>query len=173
MSMIEPNGGKAIPGIAMPDEVYWVLSTPAPLAGMKYPRQGFPWGELAKSGFVRLVALHPGNYDPAPLTILAADTLQDLVGGGPPRDAEREEQTIARVVRLIVEALRSGDGVAVHCVGGRGRTGCVLGCVLRELGHDAEQVVDYLDRVHKARGKSGWPESPWQAQLVRAWRSDG
>ncbi len=61
MSMIEPNGGKAIPGIAMPDEVYWVLSTPAPLAGMKYPRQGFPWGELAKSGFVRLVALHPGR----------------------------------------------------------------------------------------------------------------
>jgi protein-tyrosine phosphatase len=122
---------------------------------------------------MRLVALHPGNYDPAPLNILCAEKLQDLVGGGPPRNPERERETIERIVRLIVEALRAGDGVAVHCVGGRGRTGTVLGCVLRELGHGATEVVDYLDRVHKARGKSGWPESPWQAQLVRAWRSDG
>jgi protein-tyrosine phosphatase len=60
----------------------------------------------------------------------------------------------------------------VHCVGGRGRTGTVLGCVLRELGHSPGEVVDFLDRVHKARGKAGWPESPWQGQLVRDWRPD-
>ncbi len=47
----------------------------------------------------------------------------------------------------------------VHCHGGTGRTGTVLGCVLRELGVQAAEVIDFLDRVHKARGKPGWPES--------------
>jgi hypothetical protein len=33
-------------------------------------------------------------------------------------------------------------------------------------------VVSFLDRVHKARGKSGWPESKWQADLVEHWEVD-
>jgi len=169
--MIEPGSGDGIAGVSLPGEFYWVLRTPAPLAGMKYPRDGFPWGELAKVGFSQLVALHPGNYDPSPLSILSAEKLQDLVDGGPPRNPGREQETIARIVRATVEALQAGKGVAIHCMGGRGRTGTVLGCVLRELGYRPQDVVDYLDRVHKARGTAGWPESSWQAQLVRAWRS--
>lgn len=89
MSMIEPEGGESIAGVSMPGEFYWVLRTPASLAGMKYPRDGFPWGELAKVGFSRLVALHPGNYDPSPLSILSAHKLQDLVAGGPPMNEIR------------------------------------------------------------------------------------
>ncbi|MCU1461971.1 MAG: hypothetical protein JWO37_2046, partial [Acidimicrobiales bacterium] len=35
-------------------------------------------------------------------------------------------------------------------------------------GHDPEDVVTYLHRVHVGRGrKDGWPESPWQAAIVR------
>src|SRR2546422_10447787 len=169
MSMIEPRGGREISGLSLPDEFYWVLTAPAPLAGMRYPRRGFPWGKLAEAGFTSLAALHPGDYDPAPLTVLSSEKLEDLVHGGPPKNPDREREAIRKTVRLIVSALRAGDGVAVHCVGGRGRTGTVIGCVLRELGRGAEEVVDYLDRLHKARGKAGWPESPWQAQLVRAW----
>jgi len=172
MPVIEPCNGKTISGISVPDEFYWVLDSPAALAGMKHPRRGFPWGEVAKEGFARLVALHPGDYDPAPLTLLSSEKLEDLVHGGPPRSPDREREKIAGIVRSVVAALQAGDGVVVHCVGGRGRTGTVLGCVLRELGHSPGEVVDFLDRVHKARGKAGWPESPWQGQLVRDWRPD-
>lgn len=169
MPMIEPPNGKPIIGVSVPDELYWVLDTPALLAGMKYPRRHFPWGEIAKAGFTRLVALHPGDYDPAPLTLLSSEKLEDLVHGGPPRSPDRERDKIGEIVRSVVAALQAGDGVVVHCVGGRGRTGTALGCVLRELGHRSEEVIDFLDRVHKARGKAGWPESPWQGQLVRYW----
>ncbi len=172
MPMIEPSNGKAIGGVSVPDELYWVLDTPAPLGGMRYPRRGFPWGEVAKAGFTRLVALHPGDHDPAPLTLLSSEKLEDLVHGGPPAGPDREREKIGRIVRSVVVALQAGDGVVIHCVGGRGRATTVLGCVLREFGHGPGEVIDFLDRVHKARGTPGWPESSWQGQLVRGWRSD-
>ena len=50
--------------------------------------------------------------------------------------------------------------------GGTGRTGTVIGCVLRVLGRPAPQVICYLDDLNKARGKLGWPEAKWQAELV-------
>ena len=53
-------------------------------------------------------------------------------------------------------------------MGGRGRTGTVIGVALVTLGHDPDKVVDYLDRVARARGRRGWPESPWQAAVVRS-----
>ena len=49
---------------------------------------------------------------------------------------------------------------------GTRRTGAVLGCVLRSLGYPGAQVLRYLDRLNRARGQDGWPESGWQASLV-------
>jgi hypothetical protein len=52
-------------------------------------------------------------------------------------------------------------------MGGRGRTGTVLGVALVHLGHDPDAVVDHLHRLAIGRGRRGWPESPWQADVVR------
>ncbi|MBI3049127.1 MAG: hypothetical protein HYY76_12545 [Acidobacteria bacterium] len=172
MKLIEPSEGKAIAGLDVPKELYWVLSSPWPLAGMKYPRTGFPWSSLKAAGFSKVVSLHPGSYDSAPLTIIYADHLQDLVGGGPPTDETVEKAKIKSAVSATVAAWKSGDGVVVHCVGGRGRSGTVLGCALREIGFSADEAIAFLDRVHKARGKPGWPESPWQSALVKDWQAD-
>jgi hypothetical protein len=43
----------------------------------------------------------------------------------------------------------------------------VLGLVLVGLGVPSAEVTAYLDRVHKARGTSGWPESLWQANALQ------
>jgi hypothetical protein len=168
----QPNHMKAVPGIEVPKELYWVLEVPAPLAGMQYPRPSFPWATLYQAGFNHLVSLQPGPFDPAPLSILFRELLQDLVSGGPPRNEDEETSKIARAVKATVGALRTGQGVVVHCVGGRGRTGTVLGCVLREFGIGADDAIAFLDQAHKSRGKVGWPESSWQAVLVRGWRPD-
>ena len=172
MSLVEPSDNPSISGVQVPRELYWVLASPAPLAGMKYPRPDFPWSNLHAAGFAGVVAIHPGRYDPTPLSVLFFEHLEDLVHGGPPTDAVRELKAIGRAVTATLWALRGGQGVVVHCAGGRGRTGTVLGCALRELGHEPTDVITYLDRVHKARGTPGWPESPWQSALVRDWKPD-
>jgi hypothetical protein len=168
--LIEPGNSKLLPGIDVPVELYWVLESPALLAGMQYPRSAFPWAALNAVGFRYLVSLEPGSFDPAPLSLLFSEQLQDLVSGGPPRDEEGERKKISHAVRATVNAIETGEGVVVHCVGGRGRTGTVIGCVLREIGISSDEVITFLDQIHKTRGKSGWPESPWQAKLVRGWK---
>ena len=169
MNLVEPEAGAGILGVAVPAELYWVLTTPAPLAGMKYPRESFPWPTLKAAGFSEIVSLHPGPYDPKPLKRAFSEQLEDLVSGGPPHHETDEKARLKRAVSATLLAWRAGRGVVVHCVGGRGRSGTVLGCVLRELGFGAIEAVAFLNRVHKARGKPGWPESEWQSKLVKTW----
>lgn len=44
----------------------------------------------------------------------------------------------------------------------------MLGCVLRIPGYSANEVVGFLDAVHKLRGKAGWTEADWQREVVTA-----
>lgn len=157
-----------IPGLLMPYAFYWVLQEPAPLAGMPYPSPRTPWTAIAEAGFTHVVCLteSPPAYDPAPLNLLHAVELEDLVFGDPPREPEQEASRIREATTAVIGALQVGEGVVVHCYGGRGRAGTVLGCILRALGYEAGEVCDYLDRLHKARGKTGWPEAEWQAEIV-------
>lgn len=166
MNLVEPEKGRQIPGVEVPAEVYWVLESPTPLAGMRYPRESFPWPSVKKAGFSKVVSLHPASYDPMPLELCFSEALEDLVRGGPPRNPNAERAKIQRAVDATISALRSGHGVVVDCLGGRGRTGTVLGCVLRKLGVQAADVIEFFDGVHRVRRQPGWPESRWQRELV-------
>lgn len=172
MTLVEPHQGPLIRNVDVPREVYWVLSSPVLLAGMKFPRPSFPWASLKAVGFGSVVSLHSGAYDPAPLAIAFSEQLEDVISGGPPTNEANETEKIRKAVVAVVAALQSGQGVVVHCFGGRGRSGTVIGCTLRQLGFEPDEAIAFLDRVHKARGKPGWPESPWQSSLVRGWRPD-
>jgi protein-tyrosine phosphatase len=58
-------------------------------------------------------------------------------------------------------------GILIHCEGGRGRTGTIIGAILRHCGYGAAEVINFLDAAYRAAGKlKGWPESPWQSQVV-------
>ena len=169
MNLVPPSGLPPVEGVTIPQELYWVLSNPAPLAGMRYPRPGFPWAALARSGISRVVRLTSDgtSYDPRPLQVAYSAQLEDLVHGSSPRSPRQELQLIREAVGVVREALAHGEGVVVHCAGGRGRTGTVLGATLVSLGFAPAEVVAHLDLVHKARGTSGWPESPWQSGILQ------
>jgi len=172
--LLLPEDMPKIPGVNIPNDFYWVLPDP-PLAGMRYPDWSPPWQTLNEKGFKYVVNLHEQNprYDPTPLALLHAVELQDLWTGKAPTSPDREKQLINEAVGKILRKLCAKDGVVVHCYGGRGRTGTVLGRVLHSLGFPSHEIVTYLDELHKRRGKSGWPESPWQKDVVTHFRPAG
>ena len=160
-----------MPGLAdldVPRDFYWLFGGPAPLAGMAYPAWPARWSEMHAAGFRHVICLARDTfpYSPAPLSPLHAVGLEDLYGGLTPHDPAGEQRKIVAAAALAGERLARGEGVIVHCAGGTGRTGTVIGCILRGLGFSADEALAYLNRLHRSRGHDGWPESGWQAAAV-------
>jgi hypothetical protein len=168
--LLRPAEMPHIPKMNMPNDFYVVLDEPALLAGMCYPPSNTSWRTLSAAGFIDVVCLceSPPNYRPGSLRIAYANKLEDLHYGHKPVDPAQQEVLVSDAVQVVLQSLDAGHGVIVHCVGGIGRTGIVIGCTLRALGVPADTVIRYLDDLTKARGiKRGWPETEWQAQIVR------
>lgn len=146
--------------------LWWARTDGARLAGMSAPPPGFPFAILEELGLDTIVSLvGPATYDPSPLASHAF-TLRDLVGGAAPEDSAAEEAEVRRAVAAIRSLLADGRNVAVHCRAGIGRTGLVIGAVLVSEGHDPATVTAWVNAVQQARGSRGWPESPWQSDLL-------
>src|SRR4030042_5723445 len=145
-TLVPPSSSPPREGVTIPQELYWVLGHPTTLAGMRYPRPGFPWAALPQSGFARVGRLPSDGtpYDPSPLTTAYSAELEDLVHGSSPHSPRRELRLIREAVAVVREALALGEGGVVHCAGGRGRTGTVLGATLVSLGFTPADVVAHL-----------------------------
>ncbi len=156
-----------IAGLVVPGDGYWILVRPAPLLGMIRPSAGTPWNALCDAGVRCVVCLTDDvpPYDPAPLTVAHSVGLQDLYGGITPSDPPGEKRRIDLAADAVVAALRRGEGVVVHCAGGTGRTGTVLGATLIRLGIPPADAVARIQAASKLRGRH-WPESPWQQDVL-------
>ena len=146
-----------IEGIRIPLNLYVVLKEPALLAGMSHPGTRTPWEKIGDAGFSNVVCLCDSkvSYNPYPLKVLFSAELEDLYYGNDPEDPETEERLIRQATNVIRRKMDDGEGIVVHCVGGIGRTGTVLGCVLRDLGFSGDEVINYLDDINKVRGFGG------------------
>ena len=72
---------------------------------------------------------------------------------------------------LITSQMEQGLGVYVHCWGGVGRTGTVLGCLAIEQGVPRELVLDELSRLRDGTERAGreTPETDEQCAFVTHW----
>ncbi len=72
---------------------------------------------------------------------------------------------------LITSQMEQGHGVYVHCWGGVGRTGTVLGCLAVERGVPREAVLEHLVKLRVGTKRAGRvaPETDEQRDLVMSW----
>jgi ADP-ribosyl-[dinitrogen reductase] hydrolase len=80
------------------------------------------------------------------------------------------DEGYARIIGAIDEAAGRG-GVYIHCWGGIGRTGTVVGCLLAEGGAEYQHVLDQLRAMRAGTRKAGrWcPETDEQHEVVARW----
>lgn len=82
------------------------------------------------------------------------------------------DEQVREAIRLIDEEIGRGGRVYVHCWGGRGRTGSVLGCWLAE--RDDVDALDELNRIRDPqidddRDRERIPQTSAQRDLVARW----
>ena len=86
----------------------------------------------------------------------------------------RSREQMAEILDVIDDALGDGRTVYVHCWGGVGRTGTVVGCWLVRHGYGDEalrQVNEWFHGMKKSH-RDPWrnsPEMPEQTDYVRNW----
>ncbi len=78
-----------------------------------------------------------------------------IVDGTVPRSLD----AMAEILDVIDAHLRDGRLVYVHCLGGIGRTGTVVGCWLARR-HGGEQALESLERLWQQCPKSEYTSSP-------------
>ena len=79
---------------------------------------------------------------------------------------------MVKILDVIDEVIESGRKVYLHCMGGRGRSGTVVGCLLSR--HDVAQGLRALNKLAELRFTHGLfkpsPETQTQRQTVLEWR---
>ncbi|XP_029982517.1 dual specificity protein phosphatase 23 [Sphaeramia orbicularis] len=106
-----------------PHNFSWV--DPGKVAGLAMPRMTYEYQYLLDNGIKHLVCLcerKPPYYDTCPDLNLHHIKIADFT---PPSPSQ-----IDRFLSLVEEANAKGEGIAVHCMHGHGRTGTMLACYL-------------------------------------------
>ena len=85
----------------------------------------------------------------------------------------RSRKQMAAILDAIDNALNNGKAVYVHCWGGVGRTGTVVGCWLVRHGYTGDaalrQIAEWWQGMEKVSRKPVSPETLQQEEYVRSW----
>ena len=89
------------------------------------------------------------------------------------RSTPESPAQMAEILDTIDAAIKSGRTVYVHCWGGVGRTGTVVGCYLVRHGMNGDEALRYLNARWQTVAKRLYhphsPETPEQWDYVRRW----
>ena len=83
-------------------------------------------------------------------------------------------ETMNQILDTIDSAIRSDSPVYIHCWGGVGRTGTVVGCYLVRHGMTPQQALERVNELYRTRPLDYFlhtsPETEEQMEFVRNWR---
>lgn len=108
-------------------------------------------------------------YSPQ-LRTLSTGAIQHHRMAIPDLSAPSAEQ-MEEILDFLDQATRAGHTVYVHCFGGIGRTGTVIGCYLARHGLTGDQAIKHIAewRAGTPDGNRWSPETVAQRQMVRSW----
>lgn len=82
-------------------------------------------------------------------------------------------ERMTTILNTMDEAINNGGCVYVHCWGGVGRTGMVVGCYLVRHGSTNEQALAQVNKLYKTRPNNPYfshsPENNEQIEFVLNW----
>ncbi len=188
MSRNERNAYRlAAPGAESPSSSsYWVV--PGLLLAGAYPGDHDPDDHRAKieallaagiRTFVNLMEEHETNWAGQPFVPYDALAREICPEACCRRHAIRDVSTptpatMTAILDAIDESLAAGNPVYVHCWGGVGRTGTVIGCwLLRHRLAEASNVLEVLMQLRQQdqeRRHRISPETAEQQRFVRQWK---
>jgi hypothetical protein len=166
---------------------YWVV--PGRLLAGEYPGDRQRHGAVTKlrrvlaAGITYFLDLTAEEDDLEPYAPLLADA------GAPPhvvhsRRTIRDlgcpsEEDMRAILDELDSALDGGHVVYLHCWGGIGRTGTVVGCHLVRSGMNGEEALDRVARLYGTMSKEKLmfsphsPQTERQREFVRKWSENG
>ena len=76
------------------------------------------------------------------------------------------------ILDAINDSMQKGNCVYVHCWGGHGRTGAVVGCWLRQHGFSGQEALERIQKLrrhdpHLVQWES--PQTPAQRKMILEW----
>jgi Cyclin-dependent kinase inhibitor 3 (CDKN3) len=143
-----------------PAGAYWVR--PGRLLAGGYPRELDCIREAGVTLFLDLT--EEGEYGLAPYAALLAAATRAVRKPVPDFSCPAPER-MTEILDLLDTELEAGSVVYVHCYGGVGRTGTVVGCWLVRHGATGEEALEEIARL---RGGPA-PETVEQRELILAW----
>lgn len=154
-------------GLAGLEGCYWV--EPGRLLAGPYPHARARITRLRNLGVTLFLDLtEPGEYGS-----LAYDAAGGRAARRPMRDYTAPSRDGMREILDLIDAeLAAGEVVYVHCYGGIGRTGTVVGCHLVRHGTPPGDAIEAIGRLRAEAGCGDGPspESEEQRALVESWR---
>ena len=136
----------------------WIIE--GKLAASSYPRDDEHLRALHAAGVRALVTLHERPVDQDKLDALGIAAQHYPV----PDFAAPSLDQIKAAVAFIKRKLAAGEGVAVHCAAGLGRTGTVIACYLVHEGYAPAEAI-----AHVRSRRPGSVETGEQQAIVYAY----
>jgi DNA polymerase-4 len=77
-----------------------------------------------------------------------------------------ERPFMEKILKTISDGLANGENIYLHCWGGRGRTGTVVGCYLVQQGVPAEEALEQIRRWRQPTPRAYFPSPETNSQLM-------